>query len=346
MSKARCVLWLNPDQAPTLKRVLAHADIELIAAGSPDSGRTGQVASDLNCDPVDDIRVALTSIDADLLILAAPGSFADQANDADLDALKAAHARNLSVATFEPIPATSTGIGGTSYVDALSTGALDELVQMIPLTRHTPLIDELYTVLETFGPIRSCNITLGMPQLIGSLGARLFDAMDLIRSLVGVPGVVDASYISPSAGRGMHPLPGQSLRYLHGEFTLNLRFSDGRCGAVLLTNQVGASTIHLNMLSAEGHIIADHTGFKWFNPSGKMIDSYTTPDLGKTDANNLDPSEIAVANQLIELCSGVGPQRAPIDYQGVLSMAHATLLSTRTGQGESPRAVDQLLLSM
>ena len=309
MSKARCVLWLNPDQAPTLKRVLAHADIELIAAGSPDSGRTGQGASDLNCDPVDDIRVALTSIDADLLILAAPGSFADQANDADLDALKAAHARNLSVATFEPIPATSTGIG-------------------------------------TFGPFRSCNITLGMPQQIGSLGARLFDAMDLIRSLVGVPGVVDASYISPSAGRGMHPLPGQSLRYLHGEFTLNLRFSDGRCGAVLLTNQVGASTIHLNMISAEGHIIADHTGFKWFNPSGKMIDSYTTPDLEKSDANNLDPSEIAVANQLIELCSGVGPQRAPIDYQGVLSMAHATLLSTRTGQGESPRAVDQLLLSM
>ena len=341
MSKARCVVWIDPEQAPVIKRVLAHADIELVGAGAPDPARTGQVASDLGCVPVDDLRIALSSSESDLLILGNPGHFADHAIDADLDALKAAHARNLAVATLEPIPATSTGIGGTSFAEVLSTGALNEIVHMMPLTRHTPMIDELYTVLETFAPIRSCNIVIGMPKALGSLGALLFDSMDLIRSLIGIPSIIEAGYISPAAGRGMHPLPGQSLRHLHGEFTLNLRFSDGRCASLLVTDQVGASTLNLTMLGPEGHIDADHSGFRWFNPAGEQIDSHTCPDT-----NGIDPAETALTTQLIELCSGVGPNRAPIDYPSVLSMTHATLLSTRTGQGESPRAVEQILLSM
>ncbi len=341
MSKARCILWLEPDQATTLKRVLDRADIELIGAGSPDSARIGQVASDLGCEPVDDLRHALASTDADLILLASPARFADQAQDADLDGLKSAHARNVCVATLEPIPAAVNGIGGTSFAEVLQTGAINELAHMMPMTRCTPMIDELCAVLETFAPIRSCTITLGLPRALGSLGARLFDAMDLVRSLVGVPNIIEAGYSSPTAGRGLHPLPGQSLRDLHGEFSLNLRFSDGRHAALLLSDQVGATMTSITMLGNEGHLIADNAGFKWFNPDGEMIDSYTSPET-----KDADPSEIALANQLVELCSGVGPKRAPTDPSSVLSMTHATLLSTRTGQGESPRAVEQLLLSM
>ncbi len=341
MSKTRCILWLEPDQAPPLKRVLECADIELVGAGSPDSARIGQVASDLECDPIDDLRHALASADADLVLLGSPARFADQAQDADLDGLKAAHARHVCVATLEPVPATVNAIGGTSFAEVLQTGAINELAQMMPMTRYTPMVDELCTVFETFAPIRSCSITLGMPQVLGSLGARLFDAMDLIRSLIGIPDIIEAAYISPTVGRGLHPLPGQSLRDLHGEFTLNLRFSDGRCASLLLTNQVGASMIHMTLMSTEGHISANNDGFKWFNPDGEMIDSYNAPQT-----KDADLSETALVNQLIECCTGVGPKRAPIDYPSVLSMTHATLLSTRTGQGESPRAVEHLLLSM
>lgn len=343
MPKARCVLWLNPEQVPTISRVLSVADIEVVGAGCADPSQTGMVASELGCEQIDDLRVALCNAKTDMILLADPGSFADHAIDADLDALKAAHARNVAVATLEPIPATSTGIGGTSFADALSTGALNELVGMVPMTRHTPMIDELLTVLDTFAPMRSCSLTMGMPETMGTLGARLFDAMDLIRSLVGVPGVIEAGYISPRAGRGMHPLPGQSLRHLHGEFSLNLRFSDGRCAAMLLSDQVGASTINMTMLSTEGHIVADMSGFKWMNPSGKIIDSHSI-EPAKNDSG--DCSEKLLASQLVELCSGVHPQRSPIDYPSVLSMTHAALLSSRTGQGESPRAVEELLLSM
>ncbi len=346
MPKARCVLWIDPIQAPILRRVIERADIELVGAGCPDPARTGQVASDLQCDPVDDLRSALTHKDTDLILLANPGSFADQAIDADLDSLKAAHARNVCVASLEPIPATANQIAGTSFAEVLQTGALNELVRFVPLTRHTPIATELNTVLETFGPIRSCSLTLGSPALLGSLGARLFDAMDLVRSFVGVPNIIDASFISPAAGRGMHPLPGQSLRNLVGEFTMNLRFSDGRCASVLLSDQLGASSMHMTLLGSEGHIEVNTTGFRWYNPAGEQIDSFKTDQQTNNQSESTDPVESALTAQLIEICSGVGPTHAPIDYQSVLSMTHSTLLSTRTGQGESPRAVEQLMLSM
>lgn len=341
MSKARAMMWVDPEQAPVLKRVLDRAEIECIGAGSPDAARTGQVASDLGCAPIDDLRHALSTLNGDLMILANPGSFAHQSHDADLDALKAAHARNLCIATLEAIPSAAHEIAGTAFAESLHTGALNELVRFMPLTRHAPMIVELYSVLETFAPIRSCAITLGVPKAFGSLGARLFDAMDLVRSLIGVPNIIDAAYISPAAGRGLHPLPGQSLSNLSGEFTLNLRFSDGRCAAMFLSDQVGSSTITMSLLSNEGLITLDADGFEWRNRNGEVIDSYTTPDT-----SGVDLIEIALGEQLIELCSGVGPKRAPIDYPGVLSMTHSTLLSTRTGQGESPRAVEHLLLSM
>ncbi|MDF1809843.1 MAG: hypothetical protein P1U42_09125 [Phycisphaerales bacterium] len=341
MSKARCVVWIDPAQVSLLKGIIERGNFELIGAGSPDSARIGQVASSLDTQPIDDLRHAFASADADLFILGDPGSFGNQASDPDLEGLKAAHGRNVEIATFEPIPATASEIAGTLYAESLQNGSLNELVRLAPLTRHTPTIVELLTVLETFGPIRSCNIAIGVPSNMGSLGARLFDAMDLIRSLVGVPNMIEAAYISPAAGRGLHPLPGQSLRDLHGEITTNLRFSDGRCASMLLSDQIGSSNLSMTLIGAEGLIQVDNHGFKWQDSKGNEIDSYqyeSTPEI--------DQTEIHIAEQLIELCSGVGPKRSPIDYQTILSMTHSTLLSTRTGQGESPRSVEQIMLSM
>ncbi len=324
-----------------LGRVVARAGLMLVGAGCPDPARTGQVATGLGCDPADDLRNALAVAEADLLILGDPGTFGEHARDADLESLRAAQARHLCVATLEPIPGAAGEISGTAFAEALHQGVLGDLASFAPLTRHTPMIGELYTVLETFAPIRSCSITLGAPGVLGSLGARLFDAMDLVRSLVGVPNIVEAAYISPHAGRGMHPLPGQSLRDLHGEITMNLRFSDGRCAGVLISDQLATTRASMTLIGREGHIILGREGFRWFDREGKVIDAHECPDPG-----GIDPTELALGDQLIDLCSGTGPKRSPIDYASVLSMTHSALLSTRTGQGESPHDVENLLLSM
>lgn len=341
MAQPRCVAWTLPEQAPVLARAISRAGLVLVGAGSPDPARTGQVAGLLGCDPIDDLRHALTLTEADLMILGDPGSFGELARDADLESLRAAQARNMCVTTLEPIPAAAGEIAGTAFADALHQGLLGDLASFVPLTRHTPMIRELYTVLETFAPVRACSITLGAPGTLGSLGAHLFDAMDLVRSLVGVPNIIEAAYISPSAGRGLHPLPGQSLRGLHGEITMNLRFPDGRCASLMLSDQLTATRTSMTLIGREGHIIVGLDGFEWFDRDGRVIDTHTCPDTG-----GVDPAELALSSQLIDLCSGVIPKRTPIDYTGVLSMTHATLLSTRTGQGESPYDVENLLLSM
>lgn len=323
-----------------LVAVLQGAGIDLAGAGCPDPARTGQVASALGCEPVDDLRQALCTFDADLMLLGDPGTFGEQASDADLESLRAAHARNLCVATIEPIPATAAGFAGTGFAEALHQGVLGSLASFAPVTRYRPIINELASVLETFAPLRSCSINSAGPAALGSLGARLFDTLDLVRWLVGVPSIIEAAYISPSAGRGMHPLPGHTLRDLHGEITMNLRFSDGRCAAIYLSDQLARTTLNMSLIGHEGHIALDARGFVWTNAAGETVDTHTR------EASETDMGRLALQTQLNDLCSGVLPTRPPIDYSAVLSMTHAALLSTRTGQGESPHDVEQLMLSM
>ncbi len=340
MTQPRCVLWTNPDQASSLAGVLGGAGIDLIGAGCPDSARTGQVATEIGCDPVDDLRQALTTLDTDMILLGGAGAFGEEPNDADLDALRAAHARNVCVATLDPIPATASGIAGTNFAEVLHQGVLGSFASFVPLIRYRPIVAELTSVLETYAPVRSAMLRFTGPSDLGSLGARLFNMLDLTRWLIGVPSVIEAAYVSPRAGRGMHPLPGETLRNLHGEITMNLRFSDGRCASVYLSDQFHMSDVEMTLASAEGHISLDQHGFRWLNPTGNQVDSHESPDATlNTDAG-------ALQSGLAELCAGVAPSRPPIDYSSVLSMTHAALLSTRTGQGESPHDVEQLMLSM
>ncbi len=340
MTRARCVLWTNPDQAGSLAGVVRGAGIELIGAGCPDPARTGQVSTELGCAPIDDLRQAMSSVETDMLLLGSAGSFGEEPRDADLEALRSAHARNVCVATLDPIPATASGMAGTSFAEALHQGVLGSFAGFVPLIRYRPIVAELTSVLETYAPVRSAMLRYTGPAAMGSLGARLFNVLDLTRWLIGVPSVIEAAYVSPRAGRGMHPLPGETLRNLHGEITMNLRFSDGRCAAVYLSDQFHASEVSMILASAEGQISLDQRGFRWLNATGNQVDSHESPDAQlNTDAGALESG-------LAELCAGVSPSRPPIDYSSVLSMTHAALLSTRTGQGESPHDVEQLMLSM
>ena len=340
MTTPRCVVWTTPEQAPLLGAIVRDAGIEIVAAGCPDPARTGQTASSIGSEPADDLRQAMTAMDTDMVLLGSAGSFGEQANDADLESLRAAHARDVCVLTLDPIPATASGIIGTSFADALHQGVLGSFASFVPLLRYRPIIAELSSVMETFAPIRSAALTIAGPAWLGSLGARLFNTLDLTRWLIGVPSMIEAAYVSPRAGRGMHPLPGQTLRNLNGEISMNLRFSDGRCAAIYLSDQFSASVVSMTLASAEGQIQLDTGGFVWTGNEGEEIDSHTAsgPQLNADDGS--------LRTQLKELCSGVSPTRPPIDYTSVLSMTHAALLSTRTGQGESPHDVEQLMLSM
>lgn len=331
--KAAC--WLRPDQTEVVARVLAGAGITPAFAGSPEPNHTGQVANALACEPCNDLRSALTSLSVDLVFVAAAGDFGHRDMDQDLTALQAARARAVPVATIDPIPAAAMELGGTRWIEALHNGSLADLVRVVPRTRRTPAIDELHAALETFGVPRTCSLRLMGPGVLGCLGARLFDAMDTVRTLMGVPETVDACCVSPAKGRGLHRLPGESLRDLSGDMTVHLRFSDGRSATAHLSDQSPTAAFDLAVLGSEGTIRLTPEVLAWRHADGALDE---TPVPGGNSVG-----EAAVQVQLSNLCAGVGPSHAPIDYPGVLSMAHAALLSCRTGQGEAPDTIRRLM---
>lgn len=340
MSTTSAMVWANPEQVEMLSGALSAAGIGVIGAGCPVSAQSGAVASGLGCPVQDDLRHMLSSEEPDLVLIASPGGFGQRDLENDLTALQNAHRREVMVATLEPIPGEATVISGTSWTEALHTGAFGEFIRVVPMVRRGKLIDELMATLETFGPIRSLNVSLVAPAVYGSLGARVFEVMDLVRTLVGVPEVIDASY-QGAASAGLHQLPGQSLRGLHGVFAGHLRMPDGRGVLMQVSDQVGRSGLMIEAMGNEGHIRVRDDGFTRLDASGNEIDSFVM----EVDPV-VDPSSLRLTEQLIQLCSGVGPVRSPVDYASVLAMGHSALLSARTGQGETPETIRRLLLEV
>lgn len=333
----RAACWLMPDQAELVGRVLRAAGIAPALAGSPEPTSSGQVARALGCDACDDLRSVMTSGPVDLVFIAAAGAFGHLDVDQDLTALQIAKQRAVPVATIDPIPAAAMELAGTRWIDALHNGTLAELLRVVPRTRRTPAIDELHAALETFGVVRTCSVRMIGPATMGSLGSRLFDAMDLVRTLMGVPETIDACFVAPVKSRALHQLPGESLRGLGGDLTAHLRFSDGRSAAVHLSDRAAATEFDLRAMGAEGSIDLTPAALTWRHPDGEL-------DRTELPASAcVEPGEAALAVQLANLCAGVGPSHAPIDYPAVLSMTHAAMLSGRTGQGEATDTIRRLM---
>ena len=66
---------------------------------------------------------------------------------------------------------------------------------------------------------------------------KAFRFREAFLSLLGEPETIDAAYIAPGHGKGVHALPGESLRGLEGDLTANLRFADGRAAGLAVSNQ-------------------------------------------------------------------------------------------------------------
>lgn len=344
---ANAMIWAMPEQVEMLVPVLDRVGIQVVGAGCPIPAQSGTVAKAFGCDVQDDLRHLLRSETPDLVLLASTKGFADQESERDFAALEHAHSQEIAVATLEPLPTRPGVMTGTGWMDSNHARYSTELAAIVPMIRQTNLVDELMATLETFGVIRSMSLSLSAPASFGSLGARIFEAMDLVRTLVGVPQTIDASFQSAhrvGVTNGIHPLPGQSLRDLEGILAAHLRMPDGRGIVMQVTDQVGLSALRLSILGSEGQIMVKDQGFERFNASGKLIDSCQMTKLNPQYDLDLDPIAIRLSEQLIQLCSGVGPVRAPVDHPSVFAMGHAALLSARTGQGETPSTIRRLLM--
>lgn len=332
------IVWCEPAQVGLVRRVVELAGVSLVGAGSPARGQSGAVAAELGCRAMDDLRQVMASAPGEgvkLLWIAAPGDLGTDASGADAAAVQAAASAGLAIATSEPVPASAIEMTGGGWAPEEGPSRACDALRFVPLMRLSKAVREAGEVFTTLGPIRLAAIEhWGAPEH-GSLGALMFSALDLVHSLMGEPETIDAAYVGPTHIQGLHALPGETLRDLHGDLAASLRFSDGRAASVTLSSHSGRWERRAMLVGASSRLRFDAAGFELIGADGAKLDEM------KSKAEN-DAAAAAIAESLLRLADAGKPDAAPIDVPSVLSIAQAALLSARTGQPESPATVRRM----
>jgi hypothetical protein len=335
----RIACWLLPEQAWWLRDAARAAEADVILAGSPARGQSQGVASELEAEPVDDLRGLLATAEAELLVIGAPDTFGAGSNRDEPVAVAAAAQRGLKIATVEPIPATALDLFGAGWLEGMEGSRPVDGVRFLPRLVLSPPLREAVEVLQNFGHIRLVSVEAWCRALEGTLGARLLDGLDLVLSLLGEPEVIDAAYVAPNQGQGMHVLPGETLRGLHGDLSANLRFADGRAASLAISDQGGRWNRTVTLIGPAGRLRFFDDGFEWLAPDGRKVD-----ESRKTRERGASPSHAvaAAADSIARILDPGTPESPPPDHVGLLAMCQAALLSARTGQPESPATIRRM----
>ncbi len=351
------LVWIEPEQADFVRAACDAAGLVVAQVGTPVSGKSREIAELLGAEPIDDLRAALARAENTLIVLGTT-SGADTGNEPD--ALLACADRGLVIASLEPLPGSildvrraDLGVGADEGM-GLSLGpepaqtpcaeAGDEWAAFVPLARLSRPVRDAAEVIAQLGTLSMVSVQALSGPGQGSLGARVYDSMELILWLLGQPDRVDAAYVAgaPARGRGMHALPGESLRGLEGDMSANLRFADGRAASIVASSHAGRWGRTITLVGENGRVRIYDDGLEWIGPDGRIVDA--TRDAARVRGSAatekpIAPAVRAVADQLARLAD---PDRAPdqpTNLTAVLAAAGAALLSARTGEGESPDTI-------
>ena len=336
----RTIVWADEPRAECIKAVAEAAHLRVVGAGCGVKGRSSAVAGLFDCPAVDDLRSVLTEGECDAVLIASAGDFGAAAKPSDALAVLHAHQRGVRVMTLDPLPAsalelsgpwTTPGPGGVRPLDGLA---------FVPLVRSSRPYRDAAEVLEMFGAARTLLIEACCRPEEGSLGARLFGAIEALLTLVGEPDSVDAAYAPPQRGQ-LIPQLGETLREAHGDITANFRFADGRAAAMLVSDQSGRWSRNVTLLGGGGRLRIFDDGFEWINPAGESVDtSRQVKRRGETPASRAVP---IIAEAVSRALDPAVPTESPLDSAGILAVCQAILLSTRTGSAESPSTIRRMM---
>jgi hypothetical protein len=334
----RAGVWLAPGQLPFVRRVAEAAGLSFVVAGSSTRGQSMHMAAQLDAAAGDDLRAALATAECELFLIADPGTFG--AGGQDASAVGAARARGVRVATIEPIPSTPMELTARGWLEPADGVRPAEAVTFCgSLSRLTPFRDSS-ALLDAFGPIRAASVEAWAGVDEASTGARLYAAIELVRRLLGEPESIDAGYVGPSRIPGVHSLPGESLRGLHGDVTAHCRFADGRAATVCVSDCAGRWGHGVTLLGPAGRVRVLDGTVEWVGPDGA---EHEVPRYrrGRSGGRPSSSATDDVAEAVVRLLASDASD-LPIDHAGVLCMCHAALLSCRTGQPESPATIRRM----
>lgn len=312
----RLIVWADADQETLLSEVAAVSEIEIAAVGSPAPGVAASLAKTFDAPTIDDLRQALLREDV-------AGMWVASAEPVDPAAIRLMQQGALPVFSAEPLPGTMADLSAADDAAA---------AHVVPLMRRSPGFRAAIEVMPQFGFVQAVNVNLRSGRGQGTLSARLFDAMDLIESLCGEAEMMDAALVSPIAG-----VP-ETLALLRGHMTMNLRFSGSRCACVAVSDHAGSWFRGVTVLGEQGCLRISDDGFEWIGLDGAIVDSHK-PLPGEA---RCDPGTLA-ASHIVRIMEQRDTSEPRVDHARLLAICEAARLSCRTGQGEAPRKLLQML---
>jgi hypothetical protein len=314
--KFEAVAWLDGAHVPLATDLFHRMDqVSLLAVGGPARGDVSAMAQDFDVPVLDDFRQLRIEHPSSFLLL---GTVEGATSD-DLGQVLAAQ---TDVLALEPV---------ASRIDAVPQGAAPgdgpaagRLVQM-PLMRCAPGWLRATDPRMAMGELLSGSIDAVGPGEVISLFAHLADAMELAIGLFGTPDIIDAQLVGPLT------TPPADLHGLTGSITAHLRFGEHAGVTLHVSDQAPAWHRAAVLLGKDGMIR--------FNDQQYTL---TTHEAGTLDAS-AEAGESAVLSDLLAyqwrwLIDQSHSVRM-VDRRVVIGCCQTVLLSTRTGQSESPQTL-------
>ncbi len=311
---ARLIVWAHADQQILIKDMLRKSKAELVAVGSPKSADAADLAKILKTDRLNNLREAILNENADLLWLAAPASL-------EVDERRLIREVGKIAISSEPRPGSISELADDP--DEATT------VRFVPLMRRSSGYIAAQDVFDQLGPRQCVNVSMRSGVGQGTLFARLFDAIDIIDSLCGDAELIDASLAGPL---GATP---ETLAGLHGHMTLNMRLSNNCCACVAISDCAGSWFRGVTIMAEGGCLRLDDAGFEWTSQEGEILDSHR-------EKKALNPGQL-IATHCKHLLDKQTSSEPPPDNAKLLAVCEAARLSCRTGQGEAPRRMLEML---
>ncbi|HED53236.1 MAG TPA: hypothetical protein ENJ00_03430 [Phycisphaerales bacterium] len=316
--------WLRADQTELIRSIAESAGLRIIEAGSPDGPHP---AERLAAKPVNDFRTLLATTEADVVLLADASGSVRADEQRELASILDAADRGIQILSFEPFPATPLLLDLPIWRE--HTDTTRNRLHFIPLARSSPAFFDAQELLEQFGPVEAIAIRSLDDRSAGSLGARLFGSCEMLISLFGVPQSIDAAHA------GITP---ESLRGLTGHLSANARFRDGRIASIFVSDSAAAWSRSISLIGKSGRIEANDHALRWLKPDRTGL----TEDQPAEPGHSHDPA-ISIIAEAIRAALNPSIRIAPIDMPTTLAVAHAAVLSARTGQPESPTTILAML---
>ncbi len=324
------IVWAEPERASFLRHVTDAAGLRVVAAGGPSRARAGATAHAFEAAPAEDLRAALTTGEAGVIVIADAGAFGASESGSDAEAVLAAAARGALVLCFDPVPASALELSGAGWLKTRNARRPVDGLRFVPGASDHPVLGGLDDVLAAFGAVRVASVRAMNRAEHGSLSAALFGGLALLRRVIDTPELIDTAVVTRGAGERL--ATDSRLRELQGHAVAMARTAGGSVGRLLASDTADAWERSLELFGPAGRLVIRDAGFAWHDAEGTLVDSGERVVPGDGDA-----AVAALADAIRRRVEQFEPAAAELTE--TLTLASAALLSARTGQPESPAAI-------